>query len=74
MLYEYQNPPNVQNDVLVGIWDLGLLDSLAPRLGASEKLVQGLGCQTVPPSASPSPCLAPFVFSESSMRLSLASA
>lgn len=34
MLYEYPNPLNVQTDVLVGIWDLGLLDHLlAPPLG-----------------------------------------
>lgn len=34
MLYEYQNPPNVQTDVLVGIWDLGSGSPLGSRLGA----------------------------------------
>ena len=53
MLYEYQNPPNVQTDVLVGIWDLGLLAYfLAPSPGVLETLAQGLGRQTVPPSAA----------------------
>ena len=37
MLYEYPNPLNVQTDVLVGIWDLGLLDHLlAPPWGLGE--------------------------------------